>query len=661
MNHKGIFILFLALLVFLLGTHSAVAQGPTPRVPRSVLGTAFTYQGQIKNNGAAYTGACDIQFKLFDTDTVGTGTQVGSTQTATNVSVANGLFTTQVDFGANAFNGEARWLEIGVRCPAASGSYISLPSRQALTPTPYALYSQSTGALRGNGVSAAAPSTGQVLQWNGSMWSPWTMPSNWSLTGNAGSNPAANFLGTTDNMSFTIRVSNTVAYRVIPSTNPSNSWAPILIGGASANSVSSNLYGATIAGGGDDTYPNVINTNGRYAAIGGGYRNTASGLASTVPGGYNNQAQGSYSFAAGDQANAAHSGAFVWADASGVPFASTNSNQFLIRANGGVGINTNQPARTLEVNGSVGLYDSGGRYYYAGMATESGSQMINFGMNEDGGNRFGGVYSSTVQGGMLRVDTRAGYNLFTFYGRPAASPTLGALATLNSAGKFWSAGGFNGQCLSAGSFTGSGGNSCNMDIAEGFRATQLTAPGDLVALETNGTEAPTVRKSSNPYDGLVIGVVSDNPGLVFDNGATHLAGDNSKLITNDRTIVALVGRVNVKVSMENGAIHIGDPLASSSTPGVAMKATQAGKIIGYAMQAAIQDGLALALIQPGYYLPAEQVVAQNQNAQLEARLAALEQKAQSTNDHISVIALFILGGLMGIILAHQPWQIKSKL
>src|SRR5205814_623949 len=113
---------------------------------------------------------------------------------------------------------------------------------------------------------------------------------------------------------------------------------------------------------------------------------------------------------------------------------------------------------------------------------------------------------------------------------------------------------------------------------------------------------PTVGKSAQAYDGLLIGVVSQNPGIVFDQGQTYVAGDNSQLITADKTVVALAGRVLVKVSMENGAIAIGDALTSSSQSGVAMKATRAGKILGYAMQSANEPGAFLALIQPGYYL-----------------------------------------------------------
>jgi len=137
-----------------------------------------------------------------------------------------------------------------------------------------------------------------------------------------------------------------------------------------------------------------------------------------------------------------------------------------------------------------------------------------------------------------------------------------------------------------------------------FELTILRTP----RLQGEGSSVPgtvaTVRKSTQPYEELLAGVVSTNPGLVFDNGQTHLAGDNSQLITRTKTTVALVGRVSVKVSLENGPIVSGDPLTSSSKPGVAMRATKAGKSIGYALEGADKDGKVLVFLQPGYYIPA---------------------------------------------------------
>jgi hypothetical protein len=77
--------------------------------------------------------------------------------------------------------------------------------------------------------------------------------------------------------------------------------------------------------------------------------NAASAAYATVPGGYYNLASGSFSLAAGRAARAMHAGAFVWADSQGTSFDSTGPDPFLIRAQGGVGIGTNNPTNILTV------------------------------------------------------------------------------------------------------------------------------------------------------------------------------------------------------------------------------------------------------------------------------------------------------------------------
>lgn len=74
-----------------------------------------------------------------------------------------------------------------------------------------------------------------------------------------------------------------------------------------------------------------------------------------IPGGQRNRAAGTRSFAAGYGAvvRSSDSGTFVWADDTFANFESTGTNQFLIRAAGGVGINDNNPAAALEVNGGT--------------------------------------------------------------------------------------------------------------------------------------------------------------------------------------------------------------------------------------------------------------------------------------------------------------------
>jgi hypothetical protein len=61
--------------------------------------------------------------------------------------------------------------------------------------------------------------------------------------------------------------------------------------------------------------------------------------------------------AAGRRAKANHAGSFVWADQTDADFTSTGADQFLIRAEGGVGIGTNAPEAPLHImNGSAGTY-----------------------------------------------------------------------------------------------------------------------------------------------------------------------------------------------------------------------------------------------------------------------------------------------------------------
>ncbi|MBK7148175.1 MAG: tail fiber domain-containing protein [Bacteroidetes bacterium] len=64
-------------------------------------------------------------------------------------------------------------------------------------------------ALQGNAVSTTAPITNDVLYWNGTAW----IPNNgndlfWRITGNSGTNPTNNFLGTTDAQNLAFRTNN---------------------------------------------------------------------------------------------------------------------------------------------------------------------------------------------------------------------------------------------------------------------------------------------------------------------------------------------------------------------------------------------------------------------------------------------------------------------
>ncbi|MGB9593694.1 MAG: hypothetical protein ACPL7R_06125 [Anaerolineae bacterium] len=98
------------------------AQGP---MPQGIVGTAFTYQGQLKQNGLPVSGTCDFRFSLWDAET--DGSQVGATREQSAVAVSKGLFTVLLDFGPYAFNGDARYLGRGGVCAAPASSSRHLP------------------------------------------------------------------------------------------------------------------------------------------------------------------------------------------------------------------------------------------------------------------------------------------------------------------------------------------------------------------------------------------------------------------------------------------------------------------------------------------------------------------------------------------------------
>lgn len=123
-------------------------------------------------------------------------------------------------------------------------------------------------------------------------------------------------------------------------------------------------YMCTVAGGSDNT------ANSSFSSIGGGYLNSAAGGYSVVPGGTANAASGNFSLAAGQRAKANHAGTFVWSDSVAADFASTSSNQFLVRASGGVGIGTTSPGKLLQV-GSQFTAGSEGMIRLGSAATNS--------------------------------------------------------------------------------------------------------------------------------------------------------------------------------------------------------------------------------------------------------------------------------------------------
>ena len=228
----------------------------------------------------------------------------------------------------------------------------------------------------------------------------------WSLTGNSGTTPGTNFLGTTDNQALELKVNGARAFRLEPTLG-----VPNVIGGFNTNSVTPGVVGATIAGGGravpgfnnlvtddygtigggfgnragDGDGPTTDKENatvgggvgniasGFESTVGGGAVNVASGFAATVPGGLSNTALGSMSFAAGSRAKANHDGTFVWGDTTLENVASTSINQFIVRASGGIWLGTTS-SPSLDIATNFLTTSTGARLTIGGVWTNNSDQ-----------------------------------------------------------------------------------------------------------------------------------------------------------------------------------------------------------------------------------------------------------------------------------------------
>ena len=127
------------------------------------LATEFTYQGQLKNDGAVVNDDYEFIFRLYDAETG--GAQIGSDFPVT-AAVDDGLFTVQLDFGTGAFDGNPRWLEIAVRRSGNTSPHTTLSPRQPVTATPVAMYALdgpgSGGLWAQNGNDIYNTNTGRV-------------------------------------------------------------------------------------------------------------------------------------------------------------------------------------------------------------------------------------------------------------------------------------------------------------------------------------------------------------------------------------------------------------------------------------------------------------------------------------------------------------------
>lgn len=263
------------------------------------MGTAFTYQGKLNDGGLPANGSYDF-FVVLMNGPFGAGSIVSGPVYVDAVPVNNGLFTMNLDFGAGVFDGVARWLNMHVRTnsnPLDRTGYELLLPWQEVKPAPYSLYaarvapaSIDTAALAPAAVTADEIADGAVVRSVNGLTEMLTLAAGpnislatagntltisgtggglpaWLLGGNGGTDPAVNFLGTTDNTPLTLRVNNQPAFRIAPQV-----VSPNFIAGHPANAMSEITDGSAVLSGGTAGDPNGL--SGSRSVIVGGQGNT---------------------------------------------------------------------------------------------------------------------------------------------------------------------------------------------------------------------------------------------------------------------------------------------------------------------------------------------------------------------------------------------------
>ena len=311
-------------LLTTLGLAAMTAAG----IHAAPMGTGFTYQGHLNDGGAPANGAYDMIFNLYDDAT--NGTVLGTFSIFGAVPVTNGRFTVELnshgEFGTNAFKGEARWLQIGVRTNSnnALNPWIHLSPRQALHSTPQAMFAQNAsnadnasiaatvadGAITGSKLASGAVQANNLapgaLDWANISGIPvgfadgvdngaaYTAGAGLSLSGanqfsvNFGSSGAADTAARSDHQHFGSKWGGSASWGIgLGVTNTSGTFAagvygqqgdgsgfPYFFGSVAAgvwgeSSHGSGVYGASGYANGNGVFGYAAKTNGNSAGVAG--------------------------------------------------------------------------------------------------------------------------------------------------------------------------------------------------------------------------------------------------------------------------------------------------------------------------------------------------------------------------------------------------------
>jgi hypothetical protein len=629
-HHRRLFVVVSLIIVLIVAlafanVRQTIAQGPQPQTPAAALGTGFNYHGQLKkNNVPVNDNTCGMTFSLWDSSSG--GAQVGGSQTIVPVTVTIGLFTVVLNdgnqFGVSAFTGQVRWLQTAVLC-AGDGSPVTL-SRQRLTATPYALFS-------------AAPwvSSGSNLTYN---------------AGNVGigtTNPLAR-LSVRGASDFSISLGNDAQSADNKTWHLSNVGGDLLIRPVNdaENTVQADVLSLQRNGNvgiGTTTPSSLLNVRTTAASYGmlRIINPTTNGEASI---GYRDDSDAdSASWIVGKNVGAVTDDSFAWY---------YNGTKMTLLNNGNVGIGTTSPAARLHLanasNSGAGLVveasegDRAAMYYNpdTGMVFDSfrpsDSRRLPVLLQPSGGNVGIGTTTPSARLTVRGPDTSFFTSAFQvndsngnygFFVRDNRTVGIGALAGPTTTHACYNTNTFA-ACSSAAEYVPA------IDDGVGYaEAADLVSIAPSIKNPYDDEHSPfVVTKAAKPCDDNLLGFIV-NP----ESGA-----DGKKL--NEHYLpLAIYGYFPAKVTLENGAIKRGDPITSSSKPGYGMKATQACKIIGYALADADQEGTIqvfanhgenaapeVAALRTQVQLQAKQIAAQQKQLDaLSTRLTALEQSVKS--------------------------------
>jgi hypothetical protein len=570
-----------ALAFALLALSSSLTQA-------SPLGTSFTYQGRLEQNGQpAADGVYTMRFALYDSQA-----PAGNPVSGTNllaVTVTNGLFTTDLDFGAAAFAGEARWLETAVSTNNGV-TFTTLLPRTRVAPTPNAIYASTAGTL---------PSGTVVKSLNG-------LQDTVTLT------PGANISLTPSGNNIQISASGTIGSLALPFAGTASSPAALFqVNNTGASATSEGVVGMTAS-----TVSQVAAVRGTATGTSGAVIGV-SGVATNSPDGTGIVGVGGIT------------GGYFTATRPGGRAAWFDGN---VRFNAGnVGIGGWDPDPTssrLQLYGQDGLrlvgfepfltlYDSNHGYNRSrihavdgaiNLETESfvnGSNPFAFLKLHNNGNVGLGNFDSSVNTSKLQIYAQdglriVGYQPFLNLIDDNAGYARGRIQSVNGTLTFETEGFINGTKPYAYAALDGQGNFAvatltirgGADLAEPFPMKEETVEkGAVVVIDKD--HPGQLKRSTLAYDKRVAGIVSGangiNPGIALKQEGALDHGEN----------VALTGRVYVQADAGNGAIEPGDLLTTSDTPGHAMKVTDhtraQGAILGKAM-GALNEGKGLVLV-----------------------------------------------------------------